>query len=314
MLKLFVLRLLVFFLSFFILLKLPGIFDSNADNDQSRDVNSIKCCKKIDSLDLLFLGSSYTYSALNPIFFDSLGFSSYNLGISGTGVYFIELVLEDYFNSKKIKPKYLIFDISHFAFCDKSDDFLSYPLHRYLNKPLSHEELIIKYPAHANTYLQLLANSSKKGISSFFKRINSNVDSTCYYRGFFQDYTMIDEKIEREDSLKFEFLKTAKFEEKKLDKLLELAEKYAEKGCKFFWFEAPTQNLKYFFNEKYRSDYELATNKLRSNDFLTELTVNDIKFNRSDYRNTDHLNSYGAQKISSEISQKLKLFLAKETK
>lgn len=307
--KLYFKRLSVFCISFFVLLKLPGFFDINASNDQSRDLNSIACSLKNDSIDLLFLGSSYTYSSLNPIFFDSLGLKSYNLGISGTGVYFIELTLDDFYNSVEIKPKYVIIDISHFTFCDKSDDFLSYPLHRYLNKPFSHESLLLKYPDYLPNYLQLLAKSSKKGLSSFVSKNSYIDDSTCQNRGFYSDYTIRNQTIERQESIKLKFLKEAKFCEPKFRKLVELAATYQNRGCQIFWFEAPTQELKLFFNEAYRADYEIALAKLKQNPAFKEIPIEDIKLNLQDYRNTDHLNTYGANKISAAIRNKLRSHL-----
>jgi hypothetical protein len=309
MIKIFFLRLLVFGLSFFILLKLPGFFDIYATNDQPRDLHSIGCSRNYEATELLFLGSSYTYSSMNPQYFDSIGLKSYNLGISGAGVYFTELVLDDYYNAVKIKPKYLIIDISHFAFSDKSDDFLTYPLHRYLNKPLTHEALLWNYPEYTPKYLELLAKSSKKGLSSIVSaKMNFN-DLRCINRGFYTDDTAIDQKIEKEDSIKFKFLKDAKFDKSKLSKLSGIAKKYRDKGIKVFWFEAPTQQLKYFFNEQFRKDYEKALSALRRNENMKEFDLNNLIFEREDFRNTDHLNTRGAKKISIAISNHLRSYL-----
>jgi hypothetical protein len=309
MIKIFFLRLLVFGLSFFTLLKLPGFFDIYATNDQPRDLHSIGCSRNYEAIELLFLGSSYTYSSLNPQYFDSIGLKSYNLGISGAGVFFTELVLDDYYNAVKIKPKYLIIDISHFAFCDKSDDFLTYPLHRYLNKALTHEALLWKYPGYSPLYLELLAKSSKKGLSCVVStKMNLN-NSNCINRGFYTDDTEIDRKIEKEDSLKFKFLKDAKFDKKKFYSLSCIVKKYRDKGIKVFWFEAPTQQLKYFFNEQYRKDYEKALTALRKNENMKEFDLNDLMLEREDFRNTDHLNTKGAKKISIAISNHLRSYL-----
>ncbi len=309
MIKLFFLRLFVFCLSFFFLLKLPGFFDYYATNDQQRDINSLRCSTKHNNIELLFLGSSYSYSSLNPIYFDSLGLKSYNLGISGTGVYFTELILDDYYDAVDIKPQFIIIDISAFAFCDKSDNFQSYPLHRYLNKPISHEALLRKYPENVPNYLELLVKSSKKGLSCLVNTNRDLNDSLCIHRGFYVDYSVIDQKILREDSIKFKFLKDAKFVKKKLFKLTRLAKKYQERGCKIFWFEAPTQQLKYFFNEHYINDYEMALTALRKNGDLIELNIKELLFERDDFRNTDHLNTIGAKKISMAIANQLSIYL-----
>jgi hypothetical protein len=311
MYKLLIYRLLVFAISFFILLKTAGYFDVCAINDQSRDLNSIECSQKIDSIDLLFLGSSYTYSALNPIYFDSIGFRSYNLGISGTGVYFTELILNDFFNSKKYKPKYIVIDISPFSFCDKSDDFLSYPLHRYLDRPYTHEELMLKYPVNLSNYFQFLAKSSRKGLSSFFSKHDKINDSTCICRGFYSDFSMINAATIKEDSVKFKFLKEAIYDENKLHTLLNLASIYQKNGCKIFWYLPPTQNLQSFFSVKYCIDYDNAIKKIRQSQFMEEIVMDDVHLDDSDFRNTDHLNSQGAIKFSRAMSQILKVKLGK---
>jgi len=309
MIKFFFLRLFVFCLSFFTLLKVPGFFDIYATNDQSRDLNAIVCSKKYNDIELLFLGSSYTYSSLNPVYFDSLGLKSYNLGISGSGIYFTELMLDDYFNTVDTKPLFIIMDISPFAFCDKSDDFLSYPLHRYLNRPITHEALLWKYPEYAPNYLELLAKSSKKGLSCMISSNHKINDTLCIYRGFFADNSVIDQKIEREDSIKFKFLNDAKFVNKKLCKLTDIAKKYRKKGCRIFWYEAPTEQLKFFFNAQHRKDYETALAVLRKNGDLIELNIKEVLFERDDFRNTDHLNTKGAKKISIAIANQLCIYL-----
>jgi hypothetical protein len=306
MLKLFIYRLLVFAISFFILIKTAGLFDIYSTNEQSRDLNSIKCSQKTDSIDLLFLGSSYTYSAINPVYFDSLGLKSYNLGISGTGIYFTDLILSDYYHSKKYKPKYIVLDISHFSFCDKSDDFLSYPLHRYLNSPFTHEALLIKYPHYTPHYLQFLAKSSRKGLSSFFSKNYTAEDSTCINRGFFSDFTVADAETLRKDSLKMQFLAEAKFDEKKLQTLLSLTESYQKKGCLIYWYLAPTQNLPRYFSAEYRHEFDNAIIKIRRNQYMEEIVMDKLTLENSDFRNTDHLNSNGAKKFSQAMSQILK--------
>ncbi len=95
--RLFIIKTAVFVFGFLLCIKLIGLLDTSAVNDQQFDLSRLKNSIRFDSLDLLFLGSSYTYSSINPLIFEEAGYRCYNLGISGTGVYFTELILEDYF-------------------------------------------------------------------------------------------------------------------------------------------------------------------------------------------------------------------------
>ena len=174
---------------------------------------------------------------------------------------------------------------------------------------MTHEELIYKYSENSVLYLQFLAKSSKKGLSTLFRKNQLISDSTCFFRGFFPDYTIIDEKVEQIDSSKLKFLKTAKISNNKFNHFLSMVDKYSKNGCQIFWFEAPTQKLKYFFDEAYRKDFEKLLAIVRANKQLKEIQLSDVKLNRNDYRNTDHLNSYGANKISAAVSAKLKDYL-----
>jgi hypothetical protein len=295
------LRVLIFTISLYLLFKIPGLFDIHAANEQSVDLSRLQCSRSIDSCELLFLGGSYSYSSINPKYFDSLGIKSFNLGISGSGVYFTEILLNDFYKNSKFKPSYLLFDISLFAFSDRSDDFYAYPLHRYLQEIMSHEGLLLKYPDLINIFPKLIVKSCQKGIASFYKKTLIKADSVCFYKGFYPNYSIRSSLVMQNDSMLLRDFYKARFDNNKLKVFLDMTLRYSKMGCKIYWFEAQTDKLKNYFSTDYLNNYQIALKQLKNSDYLHEIEL-DITFNNEDYRNTDHLNYFGASKFSSKLA------------
>jgi hypothetical protein len=301
--KCFLIKAVLFIAFFYLILKFVGFFELNADNEQHFDLRRLKCSSQFDSLDILFLGSSYTYSSLNPVVFAASGYKSYNLGISGTGVYFIELLLEDYLRNHK-KPKVIVFDISLLSFAGSSDDFTAYPIHRYLNQPISHEALILRYFNKKQIYSKLLAKSLKKGLIGLLSKpeIAQNLlfeqDSIDKYRGFYVNHDTANSQSLKKDRSVLKMLIREEFDQKKLETFLILVDNCSKKDIKIYWYEAPTANLHRYFNAFYKMQYIYALAKLRAIDLAVEIPFKEMVLNSNDYRNTDHLNFNGAEKLS----------------
>jgi hypothetical protein len=310
----FLFQLSLFLVIFLVPIYIIGSLDRYAENEQAFDLRRLSCAAKQDSLALLFLGSSYSYSSINPQAFDSLGLKSYNLAISGTGVYFTELIINDYAAHCDKLPKWLIFDISLLSFSDKSDDFLAYPVHRYLQKAYSHEELLYHYGQREN-YLPMLAKSFLKGLSAIWANqkqsdCSNSEDSIWLYRGFYANYQVRAENLEAEEQKMRTLLHNSKFDAQKFKTLLSLMQYYQKKGCKIYWYQPTVGKLANFFSKEFNADFSAAIALLRKSDFMREIPIDTTVLKQNDFRNTDHLNFFGAQKISRQMAG----FLANELK
>lgn len=83
--------------------------------------------KKIDSIDILFLGNSQAYRGFDTRVFEKYGISSFNLGTSGQTFLQTKLILKRYLET--IHPKQIVFQVSPYMFrslgAESSIDILS---------------------------------------------------------------------------------------------------------------------------------------------------------------------------------------------
>ena len=97
--KKFIINLIRFNFVFFLIVCLLSVFSyfDNIDKNRSNNYNIITLQDKTnyDNLDVLFVGSSYSYSSIKPSLLDEISLSSYNLGIAAAGVEFYELLIDD---------------------------------------------------------------------------------------------------------------------------------------------------------------------------------------------------------------------------
>jgi hypothetical protein len=179
----------VFVIVFIVLMKLMGGFD-NIDKQTSTNPNIIRIANahRFDSLDILFVGSSASYSGVNPVYFDSMGLRTYNLSIAAAGPYFYELLVNDYIGSVKQKPKTVFILVMPNTFSEKVDDFYEIGIHRYLENSLSNEKIVQVYPDWT-TYPYLLVKSFQKGVGNVLSMkkasaavIRKEIDDKGFYR------------------------------------------------------------------------------------------------------------------------------------
>ena len=296
-------KIALLFLPIAIMMRFLASFDRQIITDDLMDVKRVLASEPFDSLDCLFLGSSYTYSSLNPQQFDSLAWKTYNLSIGGTGIYFLELIWQDYLKQHKQAPKRVIIDISPQTFSNQTDDWTAYPIHRHLLAPISHEALVWRY-AVLSDYFKLLRKSAYKGWKNIGKRQlipDLNQDSFAHYRGFYANYTRIDAEIKKRDANLLKDLYQAKIVNKKWVHLVEFIAACKRENIKCYWFVAPTPNLLPYYRIPYLDAYEDLLKKLRTIEGAIEIPIDNRIFVDSDYRNTDHLNVWGAEKLGKII-------------
>jgi hypothetical protein len=301
----FIKRTVLFSLGLVLLFFLPSFFLAEYDNldghsNDNNNIVSLQTKSMYDSLDILFIGNSYCYSGVIPEQIDkALSLSTYNLGIATAGVEFYDLVLNDYLANVKQAPRQIYIMITPMTFSSKADNYSAYPIHRYLENPISNIELSLSY-SHYNQFFEMHRKSIEKGIKNLPLKDQEVVSLyKSPERGFVKsDVTVTDSIIESTEHF-YAQLKKNKLADEHKQALLDLTVQLKSKGINVVFFELPTNKLANYFSDEYLSDYE---------NFLTELqatyefiSVNDETFSDLHYRNIDHMNTAGARLATEQL-------------
>lgn len=275
-------------------------FFDNMDRKSSINNNiiSLQNKSKFDKLDVLFVGSSYSYSGIKPSLLDSEGLSSYNLGIVSAGIEFYELIVDDYLENIKYPPKKIFILISPMTFSSWADNYSEYPIHRYLENPKSNIEVIIKYN-HFSEFNSFFIRSIKKGIQNIFS-INSNLPNRpIASRGYVHSNRVMSLSETKTRGYNYIPLIKENFINTRSSYLEEFVSKLEAKGIEVFYFELPTNRLRDYFNQYYLETYDLYIDNLSKSDNF--LKINETLFTDRNFRNIDHMNDSGAEIATKEI-------------
>lgn len=272
----------------------------------------VKVAPTIDSLDYLFIGPSYCYDGIYTPMFDSLKKSTFILGVATAGPYFYDILIDDYLKSCKTKPKNILINISLATCSDVMDNWSAYPIHRYLNNPISNESVYLNY-AKFNDYKLLLRKSVKKSISNIFsnenninKNFNKLKNDVLHTKGYsYTDQIVNDSMIKKSESVYKKF-KTSIFNQKKARCLIDLVKKCKFKNIKVILFEIPTYKLKNYLTPKYINEYNVFKKEIVENNIV--LIENGSGLNSSMYFSSiDHMNNNGAKFFTKNLIHKLEI-------
>lgn len=81
---------------------------------KSHTHNRLKEAKTVENIDILFIGSSYTYRGFDTRFYDTIGLRTFNLGTSGQTPVQTQLLLKKYL--PKMNPKLVIMSVDPYLF------------------------------------------------------------------------------------------------------------------------------------------------------------------------------------------------------
>lgn len=285
-----------------------GQSDNLDKDDKNIDQNVLRfgIQKDFDNLDILFAGSSYTYSGVNPIIFDSVGIKSFNTGTATAGPYFTELIIDNYINGAKVKPKSVFYTISPNTFLGNMDNFTDYPIHRYLNPPVSNFSTVVEYSLYTK-YFELLSNSFRKGLKNIFKAKETEIQneaslSLIQNKGFIASKELSTSLKEKSEAKFYAKLIESEFDKGKAEYLLSYVRKLKSQGIEVVFFEIPTNALSQFLNNQCLLDYKEFL-RLAKKEFLVLENTHDVE--RLNFRNIDHLNSSGASIVSKNLVSKI---------
>jgi len=283
---------------------LPIYFLSKYDNmdrqyNQDNNVASLQNKSKFDSLDILFIGNSYCYSGIIPAYFDNIGLKTYNLGIATAGPYFYEVLINDYLSNCKKKPKSIYLLISPTTFSSMADNFLAYPIHRYIDNNISNEQVSLKFGLYS-TYLEMLQKSIKKGYKNITTK-NCNIEKNedlFEAKGFYKmTDTCTNETITNTEKLYLPLVKDV-FSSKKLEYLANYAKELKLRNIEVVFFDLPTYKLKNYLNPVFIADYNAAKENIKKQ---FKFVSTDSSISGNYFRNIDHLNFNGAKWVTKKM-------------
>lgn len=296
--KLFFFNIFIFSIWFSTFILIPFFIISSFDNldkfsNNNSNVQKFVNSSSKDSLDILFIGNSYCSAGVDSELLDSLELKIFNFGIATSGVIFYDLIVKDFLLGVNKKPKYIFILLSPTTFSSKSDFFSTYPVNRYLNEPINNFSLLLNYPIR--NYAQLLKTSFKKGIKNL---INSKAENNQVPLNI-----GLKRNINKNKKM-YEVFRDDKFDEGKLNQLKKTIFYLNSKNINVCFFQIPTNELTYYFNDSYLKKYNLLVDSLKK-DFCT-IIIESEGFDQSYFTDIDHLNRKGAKKVTQSIYEKIK--------
>lgn len=295
--KSFLLKFIAFALVLVLLVVIPLVMLSKYDNidkytSRNHNIISLQTKSKFSNLDYLFIGNSFCYSAIDTRYIDSLGLKTFNLGIATAGVEFYDLVINDYLNNVEHPPKNIMILVSPMTFSNESDNYSLYPIHRYLEIPLSHFQIAIKFNRYSDVMDMYKKSIEKTHKHLFSKSYSNSIEPRLNNFGFFSSTKIVDENIIKKQEHLYTPLKANTFNPSKVEQLLSIAKNLENKGINVTFFEVPTHLLNNYFSKDYLEGYLLGVKLIRTQfDFIS---IKPELFEPSNFRNIDHMNDSGA--------------------
>lgn len=270
----------------------------NVDRAKSKNTNiqSLQWKSNFDSLKVLFLGNSYLYSGIKPNVISDRGLKTYNLGIATAGPVFYRLVLEDYLKHTKATPEVICVLLSPMTFTSLSDNFTDYPIHRYLESPMSSFGVIIQ-SRNLSAALSSLKRTIEKGMSNLMNNsnpINNEIpEFVVRNMGYVPSAKVATDAVITEGFSKYNSLGVEDFSNSKRQSYVRFLNYAQSTGARIILLELPSNRISEIFSAEYMNDYNKTLEDLSERYKLISLSKED--FREDFYRDIDHLNDKGAQ-------------------
>lgn len=292
----FLLKTLAFTGIILIALRIIGTADNlDADSATNQNIKRLQLAAESDSLDILFVGNSYAYSSIIPANFDARGVQTFNLGTASAGPLFYEIITKDYLEGCYQLPKTVAITISPITFSVLSDNFETYPIHRYLHKPIQNEAIAIE-EASPILYFQLLGKSAEKAAENLINGSERGISQEAIsQRGFYSSEAVYTDSIYASTRQFYLPLMDDTFDKSKAERLKTFINSLDGKGIEIVLIEMPTNRLEDFISTEFMTEYTKFKESI-STQYPT-ITYSG-KLIDQDYRNIDHMNVNGANKFS----------------
>jgi len=302
-----------------------GIIWLLSRNDNTRplaqeSVQRLQVAPEYTDLDYLFVGPSFTYAGLDPKQFTELGHSAFNLGTMDAGPWYCDLIVNDYIQTSGSPPKEILLCLSPLMFSNFADVWWRYPFHRYLNEPISQEEVIWEYRP-LRTVHRMYRESAQKGalnlvwsgdpqreIDSLRQQLRDRLGYTYNDNGSDIDprNTMADSNRLKPQLAIAKTYSQYLFVPRKTPDYFSMIERWQQQGIKVTIVEIPTcQTLPYYskhFREQYAQVKELIAEKN-----IPFVAKQDFEHNPLYFGDIGHLNRYGGREYTRYVIEKLGL-------
>lgn len=281
------------------------------------EANKVRLSVAPDSLDVLCVGSSYTYSGVyTPAFAQPpYGLRAYNYGFSAAGPKVYRLVLDDYLRRASRAPRVVLLNVSPVTFCPTADQFTSYPIHRYLTPPLSPWQLWGQGYATWADAQTMQAKSLMTGLQNAALALlgreqdSALIPQTQTQAGFYANGAVCTDSTYRADSALYaRTFGQAQFGEAALKQLIETAQMLQAQGIRVILHEVPTYRLAEFLPAEFRARYQAVWPALQAQGF-TVLRCSPgaaVPVDGQYFRNLDHLNTPGAEHYTAWLLAQLR--------
>jgi hypothetical protein len=262
-------------------------------------VSRVQMATKVNAKDYLFVGPSYCYGGVDVSAFDSIKKDVYILGVATAGPYYYKVLIDDYLKACRAKPKSIFLCLHLGIFSEPMDNWSSYPIHRYLNHPISNELVFSKYTSFGE-YVLMLRKSVYKTLqhltidkAKYIDAKQSNDLTTMLSRGFSASEEIYLDTLNEKFGHLYKKFTISNFNKLKADFLLEYVEELNGKGIDIVFFEVPTYKLSSFLSADYIAQYEQFKANIKTSGMKL---IEDSSHTQSNpyYSSLDHLNHNGA--------------------
>lgn len=296
-------KIIVFLILMAIVIRIPGCFDNTSSKDENVARLALADRDEFKNVDILVLGNSHSYCGINPEVFVERQIGMLNYATAAAGPYAIKLCFDDYVARSGTKPKSVLINLSPAMFCEASDVFDQYPIHRYLKEPLTNEEMLMKGYVSMKQYFKLTTKSCTQGMKKFFitetlgeKMTKSLFENAGYVprKGLFTD--SLDKANEK---LYKATLEKQEFDQEKARFFLDFIDGLIKENISVILHEIPSNRYNDFFNKEMMDEYSSFYIKL---DFRKDLMLYEAGMMQPTnwteqklFADMDHLNIRGAQ-------------------
>ncbi|AHM63496.1 hypothetical protein D770_26265 [Flammeovirgaceae bacterium 311] len=259
-----------------------------------------------DSIEVLFLGSSHAYFGINPQFISK---KSFNAGQVAQSVGYDYKILERYFsNSKKLET--IVVPVSYFSFHYKIETGTE--SWRVKNYSIYHD---LYTTNRLNDYSEILSNSVKSGLLRMYNYyLKNNAEIACSALGYGLNNTYAKRRDLAETGAHTAEMHTyrdlADFEEN-YQAMLSII-KFAEKrNIRVLLYTPPAYET--YVKNLYPVQLNMAISTAQELDKAFDNTyyinlLQDDAFVERDFYDADHMNEFGAEKLSRKIDSVLASF------
>lgn len=263
---------------------------------------------KLDSLDYLFVGSSYVYSGINSRIFDSIQKRVALLSIATSGPYFQEFLIQDYLEHCTKAPDLVVLNVCLNSFSDiSSDAWEFYPLNEFLTirtipeRYLAGRMNLITYVKVKREQAFSYSFKSKPVPDLVEKEIKTSVRKN---KGFILNKGQFNDSIYMKTKSLYTHYLESDFSMKKKHTLFNLLNSLRNRNIKFKIIEIPTFKLGEFYDLEFKEDYEEVIKEMQDK-FGTTVIRYQTKLPDTCFANIDHLNGAGATIYTQNLITKL---------